>query len=320
MPYVDRRSAAAFLIAGACLVAGCGQNPATPTPTVASAQPTPVVSQAELQVWIRFRLVYGLRTDVEWVVAIATNPAASSAGYHVPMLPFELQLVDKANLSGAALLPAARGYADDFPEFAGAWLELPRVVLAFTGMLTERRAEVEAFFSDKVIVREVQFTLAELQGFMAAVVADEAWFSSVGGEVVDIGIDQAMNSVSVHIRSPDEVIERQARERFSDTGWMQFTYDGPGPWKGPVGNLEVTVVDRNGKPAAVACLIGSTDPRVQAETSMFAPDGKCFFQDLAAVKWGLRVTYDFGGDSQIVLADYLVPAAGVERATVVVGP
>jgi hypothetical protein len=276
------------------------------------------VSQEELQAWVRFRVLYGLRFDIPWILGVANDPTASDL-YRVPLLPAELQQVVDASWSADDLLPKARAFADDDPDFAGAWIELPRVVVAFAGDVPERRAQTEGLFGDRVIVRDARFSLAQLEGFMATVTADKTWFTSVGGEVVDIGIDEAMNIVRIHTRLPDETIERAARERFGDSGWMEFSYDGPAPWKGPLGDLEITVVDKSGEPAAVLCLVGTTDPRVQGETSMFAADGKCFFQDLAAVKWGLRVVYDFGGESQTVLADYLVPAAGVERATIVVG-
>lgn len=312
-------SVAVAIVVVSVAIASCGQPPATPSPAAASALPTPVVSQAELQQWIRFRAAYGLRFDLEWVISVANDAAASSQPYGVPLLPRELEQVTKSNLSIDRVLPIARAYAEDFPEFGGAWLELPRVVLGFAGDVTERRAEAAAIFGDKVIVREVQFALADLERFMAEIVADEAWFNSVGAQVVDIGVDEAMNAVQVHLAVPDETIERAARVRFDDIGWLNFTYDGPGPWTGPVGDLEISVVDGDGRPVAVACLVGSTDPRVQAETSMFAADGRCFFRDLAAVEWSIRVTYDVGPESLFAVERYVVRGGAVERATLVVG-
>lgn len=316
---IGAATAIALLAPAVMLLGGCDQPPTTPTTSQASAQATAVVSQQELQSWIRFRLVYGLRADVEWALAVANDPTASSEIFGVPLLPSELEQVGEAIVSAQGLVSIARGYADDFPEFAGTWLELPRVVLAFSDRVPEHRVEVDALFGDKAIVREVQFSLVQLQLFIKTMGADRAWFSSVGAEVVDFGIDEALNSVQVHLRSTDPAIEGSARERFGDTGWMQFTYDGPGPWKGAVGDLEVTVVDTDGQPAAVECLLGTVDPRVQDEKFSFAADGKCFYRDLAAVKWSLRVDYDGQPGGEPVITDFLVPPDGVERATVVVG-
>ena len=284
-----------------------------------SEQPATPVSAQELQSWIRFRTLYGLRADVDFVLQLAHDPAASVDPYDVPLLPAELQIVAAAQSSAQTLVLVARQYGQDFPEFAGAWLELPRVVLGFSDGIAERRAEVQSLFGDKVLVQESRFSLHELQAFMASVESDRAWFSTVGAEIVDIGIDEMLNKVRVHLRAPVRSLEDQARERFSDTGWLGFTYSRPGPWQGPVGGLEVAATDTSGQRAPVTCLLGSTDPRVQDEKIVDGPDGKCVFENLPAVTWSLRVDYDAGGQSDTEIVDVVVSADRVEQVHVVVG-
>jgi hypothetical protein len=123
----------------------------------------------------------------------------------------------------------------------------------------------------------------------------------------------------VRLPWPDEEVQTRIREHFGDTGWMQFTYDGPRPWTGPLGDLQVTIVDSSGQPAAVYCLLGTTDPRVQAERFDFVEDGKCFYQDLPAVVWSLRIDQESRTEEATVFKDFAVPPGGVERATVVIG-
>jgi hypothetical protein len=271
----------------------------------------------DVQSWIRFRGIYGLQADAEWAVAVARNPAASD-DFGVPLLPSEAQQVVDAASSAERLLPSAERYAATFSGFAGAWLDLPHVVIAFTGPTTDRRTEAAALFGSQVEVREVQYTLGELEAFFASVQSDTDWFPSIGEELVDTSLDLAANRVSLHLRSPDPAAEMLIAERFHDSGWMAFTYDGPAPWTGPRGDLEVTVVEAGGHPAAVDCLIGSTDPRVQQEQFGFVDDGRCFYEDLPAVKWTLRIDYDGENEAQTVFRDFVVKPNDVQRATVVV--
>ena len=128
------------------------------------------------------------------------------------------------------------------------------------------------------------------------------------------------NVVDVHIRFPDAAIEAQVRDRFADTGWMHFTYDGPPPWQGPVGGLDVTVVDRAGKAIPVDCLVGATDPRVADERTSYGAEGRCAFEDLASVTWTLRIDYDLDGEHHTALQQYAIPPGGVLRDKITIEP
>lgn len=302
----------------AVAMAGCGE-----TPTTSPVVPSPLasaVSREQIQAWITFRLVYGLRADVEWVVEVANDPAATDI-FGTPLLLFEAQHVTDAQQRAANLVSTARGYGNRFPdEFAGTWIEGPLVVLAFSSEIEVHRANAASLFGEKVVVRAVQFSLRELEPFAAKVTDDRGWFETLGAELVDADVDEMLNVVNVHLRWPDPSVETQARARFGDTGWMAFTYDGPPPWTGPRGGLEITVVDRHGHPASVECLLGSPDPRVQQEEFSAPADGKCFYEDLPAVKWSLRVDYESEAGLMTAFEEFQVSAGRVERATVVVGP
>ena len=225
IPRRSTRVVAALVFA----LTACDGPPSTAPTAPDVVESTPAFSQAELQSWIRFRSAYGLRADVQFVIEMASDPAVSREPFDVPLLPGELESIGKANASAQALLPIATAYADDFPEFGGAWLELPRVVIAFTAGVPQRRIEAAGIFQDHVIVREVRFSLEGLQRSVGAIQLDHAWFETVGAHLVDVGVDLLHNAVSVHIRYLDAAVEAKARDRFGDTGWMLFTYDGPPP-------------------------------------------------------------------------------------------
>jgi hypothetical protein len=313
----------ALLTAALFLMSGCGEPPVTPSVSPGgSPQATEGVSQQQLQSWIRFRLVYGLRADVPWLLAVASDPTASSDPYAVPLLPFELDQVGNAISTAQGLASVARGYGNQFPEeFAGAWLELPVVVLGFTVRLPEHRADVEALFGDKVIVREARYALPELQGFLTTVEADRTWFPTIGAEYVGIGIDEMANVVEVQYRAPSKGVEAVIRERFGTPDWMRLTWEGPLPWTGPLGDLELTVVDGDGRPVAIECFLYTRDPRVSGEhLPREVPDGRCFDKGLAAVEWLVDITYMHQGHATTITKTFSVPPDGVVRLTVVVEP
>jgi hypothetical protein len=208
-------------------VAGCSGSAATPVP---SAVPTPegtAIAQVDLQAWIRFRLTFGLRADIEWVRTVASDPAASSGVFDVPLLSSEFQQVLDASSAADSLLPIVQRHAQYSPEFAGAWIELPRVALAFTDHLPEHRAEVEALFDDRVVVHGARYTIRELNAYIAELEADGEWFATNGIEHVHPSLAKALNEVRLRLPWPDPATEARIRERFKDTGWMAFTYDGP---------------------------------------------------------------------------------------------
>ena len=299
-----RNGAIALVGAATLLVGGCGQPQVSP-PTASQAA-SPDFSQAELASWIRFRVIYGLRSDLEWVLKVAEDPTAVGAEYRVPLLQDELERVAEANSSADLLGLAARRYADVFPTFAGSWMELPRVVLAFTDELPARRAEVEALFGASVVVREVRYTLDQLQGFEKAMLADAAWFVTNNIKVIDISVDEMGNAVEIRYRAPTQEVEPLVREQYADSGWLRFEWAGPLPWEGPFGDLELTVVDSNGQPVDVVIVLRPNDPRVNAFGPAELEDGKFADKGLAAVDWLVEIKYSFKGEEKTVTREFTV--------------
>lgn len=317
----SRRRGAALAVSILVLLGGCGD---APTPPPASASPAPqassAVSREQLQSWISFRLVYGLRSDLEWVVAVANNPAASDEIFDVPLLPDELARVGEAISSAQNLVSVARGYGNQSPdEFAGAWIELPTVVLAFSDRIGEHREEIAALFGDRVVARLVRYSLRDLQTFAGRVGAERAWFPTVGVEFIQADIEEQFNVVEFSYRAPNAGVAALIRERLGQPDWLRLDYWGPGHWTGPVGDLELTVVDHDGQPVAIECLLRTLDPRVTTENApREIQDGRCFDKALPAVEWTAEITYVDDGASTTISRTFVVPAGGVVRLEVVI--
>ncbi|MEW5990658.1 MAG: hypothetical protein AB1736_04830 [Chloroflexota bacterium] len=310
----------AVLVALAVVAGGCSEPPITkPASPQNSPGATLPVPQEELESWLQFRRVYGLRTDLEWVLEVASDPKASVL-FEVPLLPFELDQVANANSTAQRLVSPARGYGTQFPdEFAGAWIEGSMVVLAFTDELDVHRIAVAALFGQKINVRQARYTLRELEALAATVKSNSQWFQTVGADLVSADVNELLNAVEVQYRAPDTAVEPVIRARFRDAGWMYLTYAGPGPWTGPVGDLELTVVDRDGQPVEVECLLRTLDPRVAGEhLPQVVPDGRCGDTDLPAVEWLVDVTYTRDDVETTITTKLVVPPGGVARSTLAI--
>jgi hypothetical protein len=130
------------------------------------------------------------------------------------------------------------------------------------------------------------------------------------------------NVVLVLYTAPDRSVESHIRARFGNPGWIDFEYDGPGPWMGPRGDIELTVVDRDGRPfPSFECVFTSLDPRVLHEwPPRHGSDGKCFERALEAVQWRVDITYERDGEQVTVSREVTVSANGVAQVNVVIEP
>jgi hypothetical protein len=83
------------LVLVAAITCACEATPAPtalPSPTDTPAVSSPDVDPADLAYWIAFRNSFGIRADRDWVLFVATMPAAAN-DTGVPLLPSELVAV-----------------------------------------------------------------------------------------------------------------------------------------------------------------------------------------------------------------------------------
>ena len=301
---------------------GCGVLENSPAPSATLPRASAGASldgpqEADIEFWIRFRDVYDLETDRQWVLAVFRDPSASSAQFGVPLLPAERAHVGKAHASAQNLIPFAHRYAAAYPEFAGLWLENPILVLGFTDNVAEHGAELGRIFGSKVEVRAARHTLRDLREFAARIKADDAWFKTIDVEVIDASLDEMANGIYLYYRAPTEAVEALIRARYSDPDWLSFDWAGPALWTGPWGDLQLTVVDGDGRPVAAAFIIRSSTPGVIPIGPSELEDGKFNDIGMAAVEWVIELTYLANGQEKTVSRMFTVPPNDLAKVRIV---
>lgn len=290
----------------ACLLLqACGmtQQSIQPPPTPVEPNPpaTPdLVSQHEMTEAINIRTRFGLRADEAWIREVAANPD-SQVGineFGIPLLPAEF-----ADLMSRRwdedLLRNVRGYGLLFPDdFAGAYLDLwgSGVIIEFKNQVDRHRTALSNLVADpKLIeVREVEWSLRDLEGFIEQVEAERNWFESVGLRFLQV--DHRVNENFIHVdfvgRSEDAASAVEAH--FGNPTWLRAEWAGPPPWTGPLADLVIKVTDSRGRPVpGLWCEVVSEDPRVRTGSdTLFGTDsdGICEgTRNLPAVAYQIRL-------------------------------
>ncbi|HEX5149605.1 MAG TPA: hypothetical protein VFW02_11020, partial [Candidatus Limnocylindrales bacterium] len=156
---------------GLALVAGCTRAPGTPDRSpespriraaIESAEPTlqptplptaaptfaPLPSDPELRHTVELRRAMGLRSDLEWIAAVAADPRASTYALAIPLLPEEEADVTARTEEADAVAEVVTAYAASHPEeFGGIYIDHASragVVTLWTGHLAEHEAAIRA--------------------------------------------------------------------------------------------------------------------------------------------------------------------------------
>jgi hypothetical protein len=280
-------------------------------------------AQADLEAWVMFRRAYGLRSDREWLIKVATDPSASGE-LSVPLLPGEVDAVARRDLAIQQLAPAVERYGELFPdEFAGSFIATTRVVIRFTARVSTHLADLKALFGGTAPIQVVEAgqSVADLERIASDIEADSDWFKTVGVTLVQAEVAVLTNGVNVVYRADDSSVEPVIVEHFGSPAWLHLERAGSPSWDGPRGSLRVMVVDATGHPIDVTCQITSLDKRVTDELlPRESMDGLCSAQGLPAVDWEIRASYEQGGTTTLAIARVHVPDGGVGTATIVVRP
>lgn len=291
-----------ILVSAAVLVCACQ---ATPPPSLATgavqtlAAPTSVaspiaVNPADLEYWTTFRQSFGLRADPEWVLAVATLPAAAN-DTGVPLLPSELTAVGNSLRQQRDMTAALMTYGESVADvYAGVYSAAGKVVLLVTDHEDVHRSALELLMDGRTgyQVRRAKYSLEELDRFAAEVNAKAAWFKTIGATYGEATPDIAANKVGVvYLGDADTV--KAVRNHFGNPDWISVHREGPRRWAGPRGALIVKAVDNAGRPVANAiCVVVPDDPDVSVNsTDGFNTDqrGICRAESLPAVKYTVRV-------------------------------
>ncbi len=283
----------------ATLAAGCQPSPSTP-PSVPTSEPTATApSPTEIANARRFRQDFGLRADDAWLIAVATDPDADRLTYGVPLTASEVAELGRRTMALEALKPVVIGYASTQPDYAGSYVDNVRggvLVVQFSGRLDLHRSAIFANVRPgaRLEVRQVRWSVADLEQFSSRLVGGEAWFRTIPAYLAGYGPNIMANRVEVEISSADPSAPAKIKAHY---GWTDevviVTSDGTGVLLLPKGTLRITALDAQGRPVAgLACvaisdLAGAQEPRpVPMPTT--GRDGVCEFE-VAATGYAIQL-------------------------------
>jgi hypothetical protein len=209
----------AGLACGALLVA-CGTSPVGPSPsappratTSAAPEGPPTPRPEQVLEWQRFRAAFGLRSDEAWIQTVAMDPGSANE-LDIPLLPWELDQVVARNLAVADLVWPLEKYGRLHADsFAGAFIDGPVAVVAFSGDIDARRAAVMTLLGGDapVEIRQVRYSLVELEAFAAQVTSRSDALATAGVRLIRAEPDVQSNAVELIYRGDDDVEARVVR-------------------------------------------------------------------------------------------------------------
>jgi hypothetical protein len=265
-----------------------------------------------------------LRADRPWVESVSANPAAlNDTG--VPLLPSELAELGRAVQSTQPLITLLTWYGERHPDlYAGVVVEGRRAVLLMKGDPALHQATLRAIpgGSDAIDVRSVKWSKAELEKFAGEVRQQEAWFESVGADLVAAD-PSLLNIVRVLFLAARGDLAPEIASHFGNPEWLRPEWEGPLPWRGPRGTMITTVVDGSGKPLEGAqCAWIPVDPSIDADSALaFSTDsrGICRNDYLPATTYRVEVSINKAGGGTVVIGTGrgTVPPDGVGTSYVV---
>jgi hypothetical protein len=290
-----KRARGLLLIGTFLAVAGCGE-PSVPTarPTyVAAVEPSPSSTQDPFAAAIRHRAMLGLANDEQHVREVADDPAAVERGkgtYGFPLTAEEFALLERRARGMDDVGEVVRRYGAGQPDTWAGWsVDTPKglVIAQFTADLPAHRQALASLLHPdaKLELRAARWTLADLGELRRAVRRDEAWFESIGADLIANGIDISGNQVRITIRTNrQDDVPPEILTHFNAAGRMAVLLGG-GIWTGGSGDLVVVVRDPEGNPLPnLDCSIDPNHPDASWGEMLLATDeqGVCRFLNVPA--------------------------------------
>jgi hypothetical protein len=296
----------AFVLLAACSPSTT-PDAESPVPAVHVAPTEPPPTTAQVEEWIAFRRLFGLRADERWVRQVAADPLAARAP--IPMLPDEAEAFQDAYELVGDTTEKLKAYGVRFPDtYAGVRTEGRTAVAMFSGNVAEHRAALDLLLGQSVPfkVEERTWSLSQLDTFARRVEADPDWFASRGFLLFDADVSPRDNAVIVLYEGPIAVdpgpsraLEQLAARSLGP--WAKLSWVGPVPWKGHRGDLRVRVVGQ--PPADWYCHTLPLDPLAGEGNVYVRPDrgGVCRFPGLPVGQY--RVTLTTTSDERSALTE-----------------
>lgn len=249
-----RQRSLVVIVLAVVLAAGCTRGPAASEAAIADATSSPVTStpsaittpspeptatplpslNPEVEQAVTFRRTFGLRSDLPFVIASLTDPAATNLDYGVPVYPDEAiklqaDLADQ-NATIPIVVDYALGHAD---ESGGVYIDRDQhvgmVTSLWTDHLPEHAAALAELLDGKVtLVRQVRYSEAELRTLQDRVFADRDWMEVIPAHMTGIGVGILENSVHMDVSSAEPTAVQQIVDHYDLGDKLVVTSDGTG--------------------------------------------------------------------------------------------
>ncbi len=159
---------------------------------------------------------------------------------------------------------------------------------------------------------------------VANIKADASWFTTIGANLVDAVPDQSQDLGVVIYFVASKDVGAMIADHFGDPVGLTVRYEGLPAWTGPRGTLEVTVVDRSGRPVeGVTCRTIPVDPAVNADTGLaYSTDTNGIWKNayLPATTYEVQVSTLGSPSTVLATGTATVPMDGTAWVRIVVGP
>ena len=330
---MNARERAGILTIIALVVMACATTMPTqaPTPSV-PPQPTATpdarpATDAELDAQ-RFRSDFGLRSDLEWVRAVAADPSSDRTTYGVPLAAAEVAELARRSIALEDIRGSVIDYASAQPDYAGAWIDQLRggiLVVQFAGSTLGHQAKILSMVRPgaPVEIRQVRWRLAEIQVWQDRIRFENDWFLLIPAYVYGYGPDIVANKLSIELSSADPDVAAKVQEHF---GWtaeqVVVNSDGTGALLLKPGSLEITAVDGHGEPVpGLACvaipdIAGAYDPRPLPMPTTDL-DGVCVIE-AAAGGYAIELEVGEGPPTVVATGRATISARTLTQVTIVV--
>jgi len=310
----------------AIVSAGCQPTPTVP-PSVASPEPIATApSSMELANARRFRQDFGLRADDAWILAVAADPGADRTTFGIPLTASEVAELNRRVVAIDQISPVVIAYASAQPDYAGTYIDNARggiLVAQFNARLDVHRAAIFAKVRPgaPVEVRQVRWSVADLEQFKSRLVGDEAWFRTIPAYLMGYGPDVMANRIEVQISSADPYADARIKAHY---GWTDevviVNSDGTGALLLPKGTLRITAIDAQGRPVAgLACVAISDVEGAQEPRPLPMPttgrDGVCEFE-VAATGYTIQLERGAGPPEIVATSRAVVVKGTTARVTI----
>lgn len=311
-----------LLVAAVFVAAGCAMAPAPPTvpfPTIS----VPTLSPEQFAASRRFRGIYGLRADDPWI-AVVSSAQSSREGvelFGVPLMPWEVERVMARTTTARHAATVVMEYGATVPgDWHGSYVDQDRggiIVVEFYRDADRHRVALARLLlaATRFEVREVDRRILDQVAFVERVKGDRAWFRTIDAELLDV-VTNPMDGGIVELTYLAERRDLDAHisEHFGAPEWLHVERAGAPPWTGPVGDLVILAVDRDGLPVpGLLCSLG-------AGTGLATgPDGICRYPAAAATEGHIELLGESEGSTYIAgAATFTVVANDVTVVRIVV--